>query len=185
MLLVLPPVLGIALGLLTGGSVVNLERIRVRWIWFFVAAVIVRAAAGFTPLGGADWIRYLYLGFDVAILAWSLMQLRVLPGIWILSLGLALNILVIAANGVHMPVSPESGFRPIHPGGTYVVADASTRLGWLDDWLGIPGWLGGAASPGDLLIAFGIGAVAFMATRFSGSTTKLENPQAGSETGRE
>jgi hypothetical protein len=40
-----------------------------------------------------------------------------------------------------------------------------TQLNWLADWIGVPGPLGGAYSPGDILVAAGIALVAFLATR--------------------
>jgi hypothetical protein len=96
-----------------------------------------------------------------------------------------MNLIVIVANGEHMPVSPSSGFVPSQAGGTYVIADSSTRLTWLGDWIGLPGWLGGALSPGDLVVLAGIGVVAFAITRRPRPATKLDGNSPGSHAGRE
>jgi hypothetical protein len=42
---------------------------------------------------------------------------------------------------------------------------SNTNLNWLADWIGFPSPLRGAYSPGDLLIAVGIGVVTFLVVR--------------------
>jgi len=95
------------------------------------------------------------------------------------SSGSALNLIVILSNAGHMPVSAMSGYAPGAGGGLYVAADSTTRLSWLGDWIGLPGWLSGAAIPGDVVIGLGIGVVAFLITRRSGSPTKLDATKTG------
>jgi hypothetical protein len=169
------PVIGIVLALLTGGSIANWDRVRFRWPWLILVALLVRVAAAYTPLSGIDAVRYAYVLFLVLLIAWTLLHLRALPGVWLVSIGAASNLVVIVANRVRMPVSLSSGWIPPHTGvGVYVIADSTTRLNWLGDWIGLPGWLGGAASPGDFLIALGIGAVAFSATRRATPRSKLD-----------
>jgi hypothetical protein len=172
-LFILPPALGVALGLLLGGSSANWGNIRVRWPWLIVVVLVVRIAIGFSPVGTIDALRYVYILTIVGFLVWALMQFRALPGIWIAVIGAAMNLLVMLANGGHMPVSPVSGFTPAHAGGLYIVGDSTTSLNWLGDWIGIPGILGGAASPGDFLIALGVGVTAFLITRRRPPATKL------------
>jgi hypothetical protein len=172
-LFILPPVVGVLLGLLAGGSAANWDRLHVRWPWLIVVVLVVRLAIGFTPLSSFDALRYLYELSLFGFVVWTLMQLKALPGIWISAVGAALNLLEIAINGGHMPVSAVSGYVPSGARGLYVVADSTTRINWLGDWIGIPGWLGGAMSPGDFLIALGIGVVAFLVTRRKPSATKL------------
>ena len=179
MLLVAPPVLGFLIGLLAGGDAGNWGRVRVRWAWFIIAAVVVRIVTDFKPLSSVGAVRYLYMLFLLALLGWTLLQLGTLPGIWLVSAGSALNLIVILSNAGHMPVSAMSGYAPGAGGGLYVAADSTTRLSWLGDWIGLPGWLGGAASPGDVVIGLGIGVVAFLITRRSGSPTKLDATKTG------
>jgi hypothetical protein len=161
-LFILPPVLGVVLGLLLGGSASNWDRLHVRWPWLIVVVLFVRVAIGFTPLSSI-----------AALVVWTLLQVKALPGFWIGAVGASLNLLVIVVNGGHMPVSPISGYVPTDPNELYVVADSATRINWLGDWIGIPGWLGGAMSPGDFLIAIGIGVVAFLVTHRKPPATKL------------
>lgn len=166
---------GAGLGLLLGGSLENWFYVRFRWVWLIVAALIVRIAVGFTPLGNVDSARAAYLVFIVALCAWALLQWNDMPGVWLVAFGPLLNLVVILANGVHMPVSAVSGFAPRYTTGFYILAGPSTHLNWLGDWIGIPGFLGGAASPGDLVAGIGFGLVAFGVTRKSPeSRTKLD-----------
>jgi hypothetical protein len=93
------------------------------------------------------------------------------PGFWALGLGLALNLLVIAANGGLMPISPEIVTRlsPNAPADSWLVGQRlwegkdvvltieATRLWWLSDRLLTPDWLPFqvAFSIGDIFIAVG------------------------------
>jgi hypothetical protein len=172
-----PFALGLVLGVLTGGSVDNLlQRMdKIRWSWVIVVTALISGAARFSPLGTLEWFRFAYLVALATALAWTFFQLSALPGIWLVSIGLLANLVVMIANGGHMPVSPISGLVPRHPGGIYVVADSTTKLNWLADWIRVP--FAGAASLGDFFIGLGIGVVTFAITRFSGSATKLNDPQ--------
>ena len=93
------------------------------------------------------------------------------PGFWLLSLGLALNFLVIVLNGGLMPISPETIDRliPKAPPGTWAVGErfgtgkdfviiaSETRLWWLSDRFLLPAWFPARAaySIGDMVIAVG------------------------------
>lgn len=88
-----------------------------------------------------------------------------------------MNLVVVIANGARMPVDPALAGSLVNRGhiGQYVVMGGGTNLGWLGDWIGVPGPLGGAYSPGDVVIAIGIAAVAFFATRQGpAAATKLD-----------
>src|SRR5438046_2151447 len=174
MLFLAAPFVGAALGVLAGGTFANWQRIPLRWPWVILVILVVRLAAGYTPIASLDVVRYVYVLCLVAFVVWMLVQVRALPALAICAFGIALNVVVIVANGAHMPVSPSSGFVPSHVGGTYVIADSSTKLNWLGDWIGLPGWLGGAVSPGDLVVVAGIGVVAFAITRHLRPATKLD-----------
>ena len=95
---------------------------------------------------------------------------RRLSGVWLLAVGLFFNLLVIAANGGFMPISPQTASHLISPAtlaaiGTgdrfgykdILLLPEQTRLAWLSDHFllpkGFPYHV--AFSPGDVLIAAG------------------------------
>ena len=100
-------VLGLVLGTVTGGRIDNLARIRFRAPWLVVAAVIVREAVLLTPLNRVAAAGYVYLAALAAIGAWTAMHSRSVRGMWVITAGVVLNLVVIAANGARMPVAPE------------------------------------------------------------------------------
>ena len=153
--------LGIVAGLLTGGKLGNLGRIRFRWPWLVVLAVLVRGAVLLTPLNRFEGAQYVYVLSLAAIGAWTAVHWRRLPGVWIVTVGSALNLLVIVANGGRMPVAPElAGSALLDRGaiGQYTLMGPDTHLNWLGDWVALRP-LPEAYSPGDLLIAIGIALV--------------------------
>jgi len=56
---------------------------------------------------------------------------RRLSGVWLLALGLAFNLLVIAANGGFMPISPQTASRLVLPE-TLAALGNGTRFGYKD-----------------------------------------------------
>ncbi len=162
--------LGIAAGYLLGGRIDNLSRLRFKWPWLVVVALVVRAAILLTPLRHVDGVQYVYLGALTALLAWTLWQIELVRGIWLISVGSALNLVVIATNGAHMPVASELAGSLVRSGqtGQYRLMTAQTTLNWLADWIALPGigrWLPEAYSPGDVVVALGIGVVIALAMR--------------------
>jgi len=157
-------VLGVVFGLLTGGRVGNLARIRFRWAWFVVAVVIVREGVLITPLKHIEGAQYVYALALVGIIVWTVWQRKRLMGIWLVSVGTALNLLVILANGARMPVAPE--FAPSlvgkDPIGQYVVMGDGTRLNLLADWIRLYPFPE-VYSPGDVLVAIGLAIAVFIA----------------------
>lgn len=95
---------------------------------------------------------------------------RRLSGLWLLGIGVAMNLAVIAANGGLMPIFPEvvSQLAP-HAEGTWQVGErlwlskdivltpAQAHLPWLSDRFLLPEWapFGSAFSLGDVAIALG------------------------------
>ncbi len=93
------------------------------------------------------------------------------PGIWLLALGTALNLLVIVANGGLMPINVQAASRLVSPdilrlipvgsrfgyGKDVLLLVEQTRLVWLSDMLLLPAWFPYqvAFSVGDLGIAAG------------------------------
>jgi len=158
-------VLGIVFGLLTGGKVGNLARIRFRWPWLVLAAVIVREAVLLTPLNRVAGAQYAYMLGLAAILAWTVWHWNRLSALWLVSAGIAVNLLVMIANGGRMPVATELAGPLVRRGtvGQYVVMSSDTHLNLLGDWIALYP-VPEAYSPGDVLIALGLAITVFIAT---------------------
>ena len=158
-------VVGLILGLLVGGRIDNLARLRFRWPWLIIAAVVIREAALLTPLNRVDGARYVYVLALAAIIGWTIWHFGRLPGIWLVTAGGALNLLVIVVNGARMPVARELASSLARHGnlGQYTVMGSGTNLNLLGDWISLypaPE----AYSPGDVLIALGLAVLVFVST---------------------
>ena len=167
MLLLAAVFVGLAIGVLSGGKLGNLSNLRFRWPLFVLAVLVIKEVVLITPLSRIDGVQFVYAGSLAALVAWTVWHFDLLPGVWLVSAGAALNLVAVVANGGRMPVAPELAGHLVERGhiGQYVVIGPGTNIGWLADWIDVPGPLGGAYSPGDVVVAFGIAAVAFLATR--------------------
>jgi hypothetical protein len=181
MLLLAALLIGLVAGIVTGGKLGNLANLSFRWPWLVVAALVVREATIVSPLSRIEGVQYVYAAALTALIAWTIWHVRRLRGAWLVAVGAALNLIVVMANGARMPVAPVLAGSLVQRGhaGQYVVMGSGTNLNWLSDWIGVPGPLGGAYSPGDVAVALGIAFVAFFATRQgTAAATKLdENPR--------
>ncbi|MEW6546912.1 MAG: DUF5317 domain-containing protein [Bacillota bacterium] len=156
---------------LRGGRIRNLARADFhRLEWVLAAAFIhvgLQVAAGRGWITSAWWTGLLnVLGHFLALYA-VVPNLR-LPGMPLVTVGLLLNLAVIAANGGRMPVSVAAleavGLGRLVPvlasGGvpTHTLMDESTRLAFLGDVFRLPPpfWRPCAFSPGDAVLAVGI-----------------------------
>ncbi len=162
MLVLIPLVAGLAIGIATGGKLGNLANLRFRWPWFVLAVLVIREAVLFRPFNQIDGVQFLYAAALAGLVVWTF----------------------LVANGGRMPVAPALAGVLVQRGhvGQYVLMGSNTNLNWLADWITVSGPVGirGAYSPGDLLVAAGVGVVAFFATRQQApSTTKLVENQAG------
>jgi hypothetical protein len=166
MLVIVALVLGIAAGLVTGGRIDNFANLRVRWPWFVVAALVIREAAVATPLSQVEGVQYVYAASLAALIGWTLWHVTRLPGVWLVSTGAALNLIVILVNGSRMPVAPALAPALARHGhlGQYTVIGPGTNLSWLGDWIAF-GRLPGVYSPGDLVSLVGIAVICFVAMR--------------------
>ena len=159
--------LGVIVGLVTHGSLDNLARLRFRWPWLAVAALLVREATVLTPLRNVDGIQYLYAASLATLVAWTLWHVNRVRGIWVVAAGSALNLVVIAANGGRMPVALEAAGSLVQRGhlGQYTLMGSGTHLNWLADWIVLRWGPLEAYSPGDLTVAVGIAVVIALAMR--------------------
>src|SRR5487761_172508 len=177
MLLLVALVVGLVAGVASGGKLGNLANLSFRWPWVVVVALVVRELTVFSPLSRIVGVQSVYLAALPALVAWTVWHIPRLRGVWMVALGAALNLIVVFANGARMPVAPTLAGRLLDRGhiGQYAVMGSGINLGWLGDWIGVPGPLGGAYSPGDVVIALGIGVVAFLASRQGpAAATKLD-----------
>ena len=185
MLWVAALVIGLVGGFVTGGKIANLARLRFRWPWLLVAALVVRVATILPPFTRLDASRWAYVAALTAVLAWTIWHIGRLPGIWLVAAGSAVNLFVIAANLGRMPVAPELAGELVQRGqvGQYILMGSGTQLNWLADWIALPGplerVLREAYSPGDLVVAVGIAMVVLLAMRRRPAETRgriVNNP---------
>jgi hypothetical protein len=146
---------------LFGGRLSALLEVRLRHAWVIFAVLTVEVAAVELP-GLPDGLRAGLLVAAYPVLGVFLVANRRLPGIPLVALGGALNLLVIVLNGGVMPASPSAlaaAGLPVHPPGFHNSAVlARPRLAFLGDIFAIPAsWpLSNVFSVGDVLIALGV-----------------------------
>lgn len=172
-------VVGLAAGLLTGGSIDNFARLKFRWPLLVLAAVVVREVVLLTPIGRLAGSQYVYVLALAAIVVWTILHFDRLPGIWLVTTGGLLNLTVILANGGRMPVAANLAGHLLSRGhiGQYTLMGPDTNLNFLGDWISI-GPIPEAYSPGDLVIALGIALVVFFGVRPLKTPTRLVGPSA-------
>jgi Family of unknown function (DUF5317) len=145
---------------LLGGRLGALAEVRLRLPWALPAALALQVVALDLP-GVPGWLRPpLHVGSYLVAGAFLVANRR-LPGMPLVGIGAAANLLAIAANGGVMPASPSAlaaaGLPPDPPGFANSAVLADPRLAFLGDVLAIPaGWpLANVFSVGDVLIAAG------------------------------
>lgn len=175
---------GILIGLIRGGRFRGLADLRLRRTWLPVAlftlqAVLVRSSL--RELGWGLFVTPLVVTATYVALVGFLVVNRSRPGIKFALAGGLLNLAVITANGGYMPVTVEALERSGHQdriifhedqafvaGSRDVVLELDeTRLWPLSEILGIPEGFPFAEnfSVGDILIAVGVGILAYDAVR--------------------
>jgi Family of unknown function (DUF5317) len=146
---------------LAGGRLGALVEVQLRRVWAIFAALGLEIAAIDLP-GLSEGMRAALLVAAYPVGALFLAANWHLPGIPLIALGGALNLLAMAVNGGVMPASPTAlagAGLPVHaPGFQNSTALAEPRLAWLGDVFYLPAsWpLSNVFSIGDVLIALGI-----------------------------
>ena len=161
---------GLVVGLLLGGRVGSLARLRIRWAWLAVAGFVVQLAIYSMQIGDllGDAVPVVYVLSNVAVLAAVLRNLA-LPGMAVIAAGAVCNLAAIVANGGYMPADPgalaTAGVDTSGPTNSIVVADPALRF--LTDIFAIPAAipLANVFSIGDVLIGIGVATVIAMAMR--------------------
>ena len=176
-------VLGMVLGLLAGGNVLNLGNVRLRLIALLFLGLILRYAtqfsieAGFAP---ADAYRLPLFATGFGLLLLGLWANREQPGLPLAFVGILLNAVAIVTNGGYMPVwepSIVAAGLPIDQVGTAfhkivgtatgggIPSDFLVQAGPLGDIIPIPiPFIRNVASIGDLFLAAGLAFFLFAVT---------------------
>ena len=174
--LILAIIVSLCVGVVSGGTISNLSRIRLRFVPFVVLALFVQVLI-FSPILGYEPIvhrigPYIHIA-TLVVSAGVMLMNRHIPGMKLIFAGAALNLLVIAANGGFMPIS-ESALRIAgmeeamlhhqsqHGDENYILANSrlsegEARLLFLGDSIPVPEELplSTIVSIGDVILAFG------------------------------
>lgn len=146
---------------LAGGRLGALVELPLRHVWAIYAALGL-AVLGVGVPGLPDRLRSLLLVAAYPVGAVFLAANRRIPGMALIALGAALNLLAITANAGVMPASPAAlaaaGLPVDEPGFQSSTAVAAPRLAFLGDVFAIPAsWpLSNVFSVGDVLIGVGL-----------------------------
>lgn len=147
---------------------------QVRFAWLVIVAFLPQFFAFYLPATRDRmpdaWVAAGLIASDALLLVFCWFN-RHLAGMWLLAAGAALNLLVIAANGGFMPISPQTASHLIPPavletlpigerfgaGKDILLLPENTRFVWLSDRFLLPDWFRYqvAFSLGDTLIAAG------------------------------
>jgi hypothetical protein len=183
-------VLLVALGavvaaLLTGGSLQSFGETHVRRPWLILAATLVQAlGAELADHASRDWYTAGLAGSAALALAFCLLNLR-LAGLPLVTLGLALNAIVVGLNS-SMPVSIFSAARAdvsiatisVGEDPRHSIAGIGTTWRALGDTIPVPLPVAPeVVSPGDVLVAAGIGELLFVTMRRKRKPSPATTPQ--------
>jgi len=168
--------IGLLLGLATRGSLRPFASVRIAWpmLLLLLVALAIKELGIFGPLAGSDLTPWLFSISNLGLIIWTIWHRHQLRGVELVGLGIALNLVVVASNSGHMPVDPALAHQG-PPGllrhgvwGQYILADSTTRLNWLGDWIQLPPPINRlfpeAYSPGDLVSWVGLAVVLFLLT---------------------
>lgn len=167
MILAIVLALGILGGALAGGRLRGLSGATLRGAWILILLFMLQVALPLlSPASGVQQVlRWVWLLTFPAMLAVAVMNVRE-PGMALVAVGLALNSLVIAANGA-MPVSAQAalaagsslaGAAPSVSDFAHIPVTAATRLALLADVIPTAGPRGLAVvmSAGDVALYAGL-----------------------------
>lgn len=153
---------GLVVGVLTRGSPVRLGELQLRWAPLIVLGMAVQLALFSSPIGNAlgEAAPLVYIFSNVTVLIAVAANLAI-PGLAIVFVGGASNLLAIAANGGYMPASVDAlAAMGRTPGIDY--SNSALRedvvFGPLTDIFTMPVWvpMSNVFSVGDVLIGVGV-----------------------------
>ena len=180
MFLLYAVVIGVVIGLVTGGRISGLAAIRIRWPGAIVGGLVIQVVL-FSPQVAArvgDLGPWIYVASTMLVGA-AVLRNWALPGMPVVAAGAACNLVAILANGGSMPASRAAielmgGPGPaIQAGYSNSSIAADPTLWFLTDVFAMPRWvpLANVFSLGDLLIAGGIALVIVLAMRSARAAT--------------
>lgn len=153
--------IGLLAGLAIGGRLGHLAELRFRLAWLAVLGYLAQSFL-FVPRFGTlveGLAPLLYVLTNVLVLV-AILANRRIPGVPLIALGAALNLLVIVANGGYMPAD-RAAYASL---GMTIEGYWNTAflerpvLAMLGDWIALPAWLplANVISVGDVLIGTGV-----------------------------
>ena len=130
MVLVLAVLVSFLIGLIrTRGRIRGLAKLHLRSTGLVFIALVLQIPLLRSPAGSREgpfpWVSILFL-LSYPLLLLFVWRNRHLAGSWMLGLGVMLNLLVIAANGGFMPISPDTLTR-LNPGASPDPWETSTH----------------------------------------------------------
>jgi hypothetical protein len=175
-ILVIAVVVSTIVALLRGGRLARLADLRIVHAWLALAAVALQYPLVYDLLGQRTIagvpLAVAVMAATYAMLLWFVWANRRLPGLPLLGVGLLLNLVVMAANGGWMPITPEALARlgrlswvtgrasphKVWSAKDIMLAQAQTRLWGLSDIFVLPAPfpVPTAFSVGDVLVALGV-----------------------------
>ena len=174
MILVFAVAVGLAAGFIRARLKVEpYHPVELKHLWLVLVAALPQVLAFFLPATRErvpdQWIPYLLISTQAILLVFVWVNRRE-PFIWLLGIGLLLNLIVISLNGGWMPISPETIRSQDVPADRWetgarlgfskdmIIAREDTTLWLLSDILTLPKWIPYrvAFSIGDSIIALGI-----------------------------
>jgi hypothetical protein len=105
LLLVAALVLIVATVPLVGGRLTALAKLDLSSTWLLALALVIQVVIISVAPDGTGWMRPAMHVLSYGLIIWFLIANRTLAGLRIMSLGVAMNALAIAANGGVMPAS--------------------------------------------------------------------------------
>ena len=177
-------VAGLLIGLLTGGSPSRLGDLRIAWAPLIALGMAGQLLLFSSPVGDAlgPAAPAVYVVSNAVVLLAVARNLAI-PGMALVLLGGASNLVAIAANGGYMPVSHDALVaigRGAREGYSNNVQSENVVLAPLTDLFAMPAWvpMANIFSVGDVLI--GVGAAIVVVTAMHGRGPLRDRPSAPS-----
>jgi hypothetical protein len=154
---------GIVVGYLLGGRLDRLSGVRIRWAPLALLGLAIQVALFSDPLATSvgDAGPPIYVASTSLVLVAVLRNLDI-PGVAVVALGAASNLVAIVANGGYMPADPAAleAIGAVGSGYSNSSAVADPALEPLTDIFAMPLWIpfANVFSVGDVLIGVGVAA---------------------------